>query len=67
VPGLPGAYVPHGYLGRVPHEKLEEAINMQHPRTRFIVACHNLAYRMIVARTPPAELPDALFSDNPLP
>jgi hypothetical protein len=67
VPDLPGSYVPRGYLERVPHNKLDEASDKKHPRTRFIVACHNLAYRMIVARTPKGELKDVAFADDPLP
>ena len=51
MPDLPGAYIPHGFLSRVSESELRAARDMSNPKTRFVSACHNLAYRMIVARS----------------
>jgi len=66
-PDLPGAYIPHRYLETASGAQLKEVGNKANPKTRYISACHNLAYRMFVARTDPNELPSAQFTDNPLP
>jgi hypothetical protein len=66
-PDMPGAYIPHGFLSRVPHDKLEAASDMKRPRTRYIATCHMLAYRMLVKRDGP-KAGDTVFPDNePLP
>jgi hypothetical protein len=67
MPDQPGAYIPHGFLERVSHEDLKAAADKTDPKTRYIMACHNLAYRMLVARSDEASLPSAQFTDDPLP
>jgi hypothetical protein len=67
MPDRPGAYIPHGFLERVPIEELKAAGDKANPRTRYITACHNLAYRMLVARSDEATLQSAQFTDDPLP
>ena len=67
IPDRPGAYIPHGFLERVPHDALAAATDKTNPRTRYIMACHNLAYRMFVARSDEATLRSPQFTDNPLP
>jgi hypothetical protein len=49
IPDLPGAYIPDGFLERVPFEQLKAANDISNPRTRYISACHNLSYRLLNA------------------
>jgi hypothetical protein len=69
IPDLPGAYIPHFFRQRVSNDRLVTANDNSNPRTRYIIACHNLAHRMYVARARSDEenLPSDLFTDNPLP
>lgn len=67
MPDLPESYIPHGYLNRVPHEELAAASDKSHPKTRFISACHNVAYRMLVAREGPKAGDFVFVDDNPVP
>jgi hypothetical protein len=47
IPDAPGTFIPADYLNIVPHEELPKASNKSHPRTRFIVACHETAIRLL--------------------
>jgi hypothetical protein len=47
LPDQPGAFIPAGYLGIVPHEELPKARDKAHPRTRFIMTCHVIADRLL--------------------
>jgi hypothetical protein len=67
MPDLSGSYVPNGYIRRIPQEEQKAALDSSHPKTRFVSACHNLAYRMIVARDGPKEGDTVFRGDNPLP
>jgi hypothetical protein len=51
VPDLPGAHIPHSYLELVSASELQAAKDKKVPKTRYIVACHNLAYWMLKERS----------------
>jgi hypothetical protein len=65
-PELAGSFIPHGYLNRVSDESLKTAVDRNSPKTRFIIACHNLSYRMIYA-THGAQAGDTVFEEPVLP
>jgi hypothetical protein len=46
-PDWPGAFIPHGFLEAVPDEDLGDAASKEHPRTRYISACHVLSERLL--------------------
>jgi len=46
-PDAPGSFIPHSYLATVDHEKLGEASDKSHPRTRFLSACHTISERLL--------------------
>lgn len=54
-PELPGSLIPHGYLSRVADDELATATDRTAPKTRFILACHSLSYRMILETHGPRE------------
>ena len=64
---LPASISPFGLLNRWHREGMEYAQNINHPKTRYICACHNASYRMHVIRS---GLPHDRFTDlkdEPLP
>jgi hypothetical protein len=67
IPDLQGAYIPPGLLQRVSHEGLKDASDSSHPKTRYIMACENLIFRMLIVVEPDRSIRDAAFSDDPLP
>ena len=52
-PDAAGAFIPHGYLNSVPQVELSAASDKKHPRTRFIMACHIVADRLLRNSRPP--------------
>ena len=59
--------IPFGYLQAVPKDELANASDLNHPRTRYISACHNLGYRLFIKREG-AHPGDIVFpNDEPLP
>lgn len=46
-PDWPGSFIPRSYLERIPHDELKTAADKQHPRTRFLSACHTIAERLL--------------------
>ena len=51
-PGQGDAFIPQGYLRAVPGDQMEHATDKDHPRTRFIMACHMAAEQLLVAAQP---------------
>jgi hypothetical protein len=59
--------MPYGYVVRDPHEGLKVATDRSDTKVRFISTCHNLSYRMIMAKDGP-KAGDIVFpGDNPVP
>lgn len=46
-PDSPGSFIPHSYLAIVADDKLKEASDKTHPRTRFLSACHTVSHRLL--------------------
>lgn len=46
-PDSPGSFIPPSYIATVEHEKLPEARDKKHPRTRFLSACHTVSERLL--------------------
>lgn len=46
-PDSPGSFIPQSYLATVADDKLAEASNKKHPRTRFLSACHTISERLL--------------------
>ncbi|HEY4029967.1 MAG TPA: hypothetical protein VGM25_06460 [Caulobacteraceae bacterium] len=64
----PQTSIPLGYLDKSPESEMENARNIAHPRTRYIAACHNLAFRMLLKRGGYPQAGDPVFpNDEPLP
>jgi hypothetical protein len=51
-PDDPGYLIPHGYLQAIPDEMLMAASDPNHPRTRYVKACHIMAERLLYAAHP---------------
>lgn len=72
-PDLPGARVPIGRLDRAPaiiiaeEEAGSTAAFKALPKNRYVMACHNLAYRMIVLMDASPDTAATLFGEEPLP
>ena len=49
-PSLAGIYVPHDYLNKVSTERLKDAANKSHPRTRYFISCNEIAQRIFFIR-----------------
>jgi hypothetical protein len=64
---MPGTYVPRSYLERVRHEDLKDATDRKHPKTRFVTACHTIAYRISLKQNGPREGDVAFPDDEPVP
>lgn len=47
-----GHFVSHGFLDKVPEDRLEAATDKNHPRTRYVMACHIVAERLLAAAQP---------------
>jgi hypothetical protein len=46
-PDSPGSFIPPTYLATVDDEKLRDASDKKHPRTRFLSACHTISERLL--------------------
>ena len=64
---LPQTIVPFAYLKAVSRDEITDAKDKTHPKTRFIVTCHELAYRMFIARDYPQPGYLAYPNNDPLP
>lgn len=53
---IPGATIPVAYFDKIPKSELETIGTTKHPRTRFVVACYAIAYRMLLSRETDPEI-----------
>ena len=63
----PNSHIPFFYLNKVETASLGVAVDKDHPKTRFITTCHNLAERMFAARDYPQPGDKAYSNNEPLP
>jgi hypothetical protein len=49
-PTQPNVFVPFNYLNKVSDERLEDASDRTHPRTRFFISCHEITQRIFFIR-----------------
>lgn len=50
MPSLAGIYVPYNYLNKVSTERLKDAADKSHPRTRYFISCNEIAQRIYFVR-----------------
>jgi hypothetical protein len=49
-PDAPGVFIPFHYLNKVCDERLEQASDRTHPRTRYFMTCNEIAQRIYLFR-----------------
>lgn len=58
------SFVPFGFLNRVSHGDLADAIDKTHPKTRFVSTCHNVSYRMLCVKRGYPQAGDPVFPEG---
>jgi hypothetical protein len=62
-----GSDIPFNYLDKVPDGDVANAADKTHPKTRFVITCHNIAYRFHLATSWPHLVRSPSQDDDPLP